>query len=84
MSGSLLAGALWVLAATATAMLKMRHQYVPGVTLLLLAPVILVWIGRQHGVWVVLLCLAAFASMMRNPLRYFYKRLRGERPEIPK
>lgn len=84
MSASLTAAALWVIAASITAMLKMRHQYVPGITLLVLAPVVLVWIGYQHGPWVALLGLAALLSIMRNPLRYFWKRLKGERPEIPK
>lgn len=84
MSPPLIAACLWVIAAALTAMLKMRQQYVPGVALLLAAPVILVWIGREHGALITLACLLAVLSMMRNPLRYFWKRLRGERPEIPK
>ncbi|SDI55494.1 DUF2484 family protein [Lutimaribacter saemankumensis] len=75
---------LWVFAATVTAMLPMRHQYVPGVILLLAAPVLIVWMGALHGWWLAVLGLAAFVSMMRNPLRYLYRRARGERPELPK
>lgn len=75
---------LWVFTATVTAMLPMRHQYVPGVILLLAAPVLIVWMGALHGWWLAVLGLAAFASMMRNPLRYLYRRARGERPELPK
>ncbi len=84
MSLPLILGCLWVLAATATALLPMRRQYVPGVTLLLTAPLLLGWIGYAHGwIWVAI-GLAAFASMMRNPLIYLYRRARGERPEVPK
>ncbi|NCO85392.1 MAG: DUF2484 family protein [Rhodobacterales bacterium] len=84
MSLPLILGCLWVLAATATALLPMRRQYVPGVTLLLVAPLLLGWIGYVHGWLWVAIGLAAFASMMRNPLIYLYRRARGERPEVPK
>lgn len=84
MSLSIICASLWVLAATMTALLPMRLQYVPGVTLLLLAPVLIVWIGADFGwVWS-LAAIAAFVSMFRNPLRYFYARARGQRPELPK
>lgn len=84
MSLSLILAALWALAATVVALLPMRLQYVPGVALLIAAPFMIVFIGYQHGVWVALLGLAAFVSMFRNPLIYFWRRFRGERPEIPK
>ena len=84
MSTSLLLGCFWVLAAVITAMLPMRRQYIPGVSLLVLAPLLLGCIGVQHGVWVALLGFAAFVSMFRNPLRYFWRRFRGENPESPK
>jgi len=59
-------------------------QYVPGVTLLLLAPVLIIWIGVDFG-WIVgVLSAAAFVSIFRNPLLYIYARMRGEKPEIPK
>ena len=78
------ASILWVFAAVATAMLPMRYQYVPGVALLIAAPVLIVLIGFELGLWISLLALAAFASMFRNPLRYFWARARGHKPEIPK
>jgi len=79
----LLLACLWALAATGTALLPMRAQMVPGVALLLTAPVLLVWIGMAHGwVWLVL-ALAGFLSMMRNPLIHLYRRARGERPQVP-
>ena len=81
---SLMIGCLWVLLATVTAFLPMAHQYKPGVTLLIAAPVIIIWIGYDHGWWVAALGLAAFVSMFRNPLRYIWKRLKGENPKVPK
>ncbi|MEM6562994.1 MAG: DUF2484 family protein [Pseudomonadota bacterium] len=74
----------WVLASVAVALMPMRYQYVPGVALLLAAPVLMVWIGLGVGWWAVALACAAFVSMYRNPLRYFWARLRGARPELPK
>lgn len=73
----------WVFASAATAMLPMRRQYVPGVILLLAAPVLIVMAGMQYGWVYALLGMAAFLSMFRNPLRYIVARLRGEHPEIP-
>jgi len=85
LSLSLLLGALWVLAATVTAFLPMRLQYVPGVTLLIAAPLLLGFIGYQHGVWPALLGLAGFVSMFRNPLRYIWRKyVKGEEMELPK
>ena len=76
--------ALWVLAASLTACLPMRHQYAPGVALLGLAPVLILWAAMTHGWWIGAFGLFAFVSMFRNPLRYFWRRARGERPEIPR
>ncbi len=84
MSLPLIIGCLWVLAATIVALLPMKHQYKPGLTLLIAAPFLIVWIGYAHG-WIFgVLGLLAFVSMFRNPLIYIYKRARGEKPEIPK
>ncbi len=61
----------------------MRRQYVPGVTLLVLAPVLIIWIGYDFG-WIVgLACVAAFVSMFRNPLRYLLARARDQNPKVP-
>ena len=84
MSYSLIAAALWAIAATFTALLPMRYQYVPGVTLLIAAPFLIGFVGYEHGIWFALLGLAGFVSMFRNPLIYFYRRARGEKPEIPR
>ena len=83
MSAALICGCLWVLLATVTAMLRMRHQMWPGLVLLATAPVLLVWIAMTHGwIWLVP-ALLAFGSMMRNPLIYLWKRARGQEVEIP-
>ena len=73
----------WVFAATAVAMLPMRHQYMPGVALLVAAPVLILWIGISVAWWAGALALAAFVSMFRNPLRYFWARARGQNPQLP-
>lgn len=73
----------WVFASVGVAMLPMRKQYIPGLILLLAAPVLIILAGLQYGWIYALLGLAAFVSMFRNPLRYIAARLRGEHPEIP-
>ena len=77
-------GCLWVVAATITALLPMRRQFIPGIGLLIAAPLLIGWLGYVHGWWWVVIGLAAFGSMFRNPLIYVYRRARGEHPEIPK
>lgn len=84
MSWSITIASIWVLAATATALLPMRRQYVPGVTLLILAPLLILWLGYDFGWGWSVAAFAGFASMFRNPLKYFYARARGQQPELPK
>ena len=84
MSLPLILGALWVLASALVAMLPMRRQMVPGIALLVTAPILLVWIGWAHG-WVWLAVgLFAFLSMFRNPLLYFARRALGRPAKLPK
>ena len=78
MSLSLTLACMWVLASTVVAMLPMRFQYAPGVLLLIAAPVLLAWIGMDHGWWIAGLGLAGFVSMFRNPLRYFWNKAKGQ------
>jgi len=73
----------WVFASVLVALMPMRWQYVPGVLLLLAAPVLLFEIGKVVGIWASVAGLAAFVSMYRNPLRYFWKRLTGQTVELP-
>ena len=74
----------WVFASALVAMLPMRLQYIPGVTLLICAPILLIFMWIEVGPWLTLLGLFAFVSMFRNPLRYFWARARGQSPELPK
>ena len=84
MSWSIVIAALWVLIATVTALLPMRRQYLPGVTLLLIAPGLILWLGYDFGWGWSVAAFLAFASMFRNPLKYLFARARGQSPEIPK
>lgn len=77
------AAILWVLAATVTAFLPYRRQFPPGITLLVLAPVVIVWIGYEHGWFWVLPALLAFLSMFRNPLIYMARRAMGRPVQRP-
>ncbi len=83
MSWSLVAGCLWIFASAITAMLPMRRQYPPGITLLVLAPVLIGWLAYDFGVWIALLGVFAFASMFRNPLIYFAKKAMGLPVSLP-
>ncbi|WP_346429116.1 DUF2484 family protein [Sulfitobacter sp. M72] len=74
---------LWVFASVAVAMLPMRRQYVPGIALLLAAPVLIFFVGQQHGWVMAVLGLAAFVSMFRNPLKFILAKLRGQNPQVP-
>ena len=74
----------WVVASTLVAFLPMRLQYVPGFALLVAAPLLIAFIAVQHGLLAGLGALAAFISMFRNPLRYFWRKWRGLETEGPK
>ena len=83
MSLPLILGAFWVIASAVTAMLPMRRQMVPGIALLIAAPILLVWIGLAHGwIWVAF-GLFAFLSMFRRPLLHFARRAMGLPSDIP-
>ena len=83
MSTSLILGCFWVLASAVTAMLPMRRQMVPGVALLVAAPVLLWFIAQDYGFWVFLITLFAALSMFRNPLIYFVRRALGLHVSLP-
>ncbi len=74
-------GWVWVVAATLVAFLPMRYQIVPGLGLLLSAPVLIWGIGAAYGWIPVLLATAAFVSMFRRPLRYLALRALGRSRE---
>ncbi len=74
MTLSLIIGAVWVILATITALLPMRRQYIPGVSLLIAAPVLICWIGWDIGWQWAALATFALLSMFRRPLLYFARR----------
>ena len=74
---------LWVFASAGVAMLPMRQQYIPGIALLIVAPVLIFFIGQQVGWFMALLAIAAFVSMFRNPLKFIVAKLRGQNPQVP-
>jgi len=78
MSASAIAAILWVFVACAVAMLPMRRQFPPGKMLLFVAPALIIWIGYDFGWLFSLGALAAFLSMFRNPLRYYWRKWRGD------
>ena len=84
MSLSVILAIAWVFASTLVALLPMRLQYVPGFALLIAAPLLIGYIGYEHGLVPGLGALAAFVSMFRNPLRYFWRKWRGLETEVPK
>ena len=55
MTLSLILASVWAILATALAFLPMRLQFAPGIVLLVLALPLLVFIGVQHGPWIVAL-----------------------------
>ena len=83
MSLAVMLAIFWVMASTAVALLPMRLQYVPGFALLIAAPLLIVFIGYSHGPLAGVGALAAFVSMFRNPLRYFWRKWRGLESEVP-
>ena len=74
MSGPLLLGCLWVVAAAGVSFLPMRAQFAPGLALLIAAPVLIVWIGLAHGWFLAGIGCFAFLSMFRKPLWYLTNR----------
>jgi Protein of unknown function (DUF2484) len=83
MSVSIYLAVAWVLAATTVAMLPMRRQYLPGSTLLITAPFLIGYLGYEFG-WIAgVAALAAFLSMFRKPLRYYWRKARGLKTEVP-
>lgn len=81
MSTSILLAAAWVFAATAVAFLPLRLQMVPGLALMIAAPLVIAYLGFQHGAVAAIAGTAGFISMFRQPLRHLWGRLRGRAQE---
>ena len=67
----------WVILATLTALLPRRHQIVPGLLLLVAAPVLLGMLALAHGWPWAVLGLLAVLSMFRRPLLALARHLSG-------
>ncbi|MEM7723334.1 MAG: DUF2484 family protein [Pseudomonadota bacterium] len=74
---SLILACLWVVAATITALLPMRYQYAPGLTLLILSVPLMVFVGLEVDWSWAALILLAILSMFRRPLMFFAGRARA-------
>ncbi|MEQ9241328.1 DUF2484 family protein [Roseovarius indicus] len=74
---------LWVIAAALVAMLPMRWQFVPGLALLLGAPVLIWRLGVEYGWLAAAVALLAVLSMFRRPLQYYLKRATSRGGETP-
>lgn len=83
MSLSIYLAIAWVFAATIVAMLPMRRQYLPGSILLVAAPFLIGYLGYEYGWITAAAALAAFLSMFRNPMRFFWRKWRGLPTELP-
>ena len=81
MALSLITACGWVIASTIVAMLPMRLQFPPGIVLFVSAPALIVWLGHDFGWVFAVLGLAAFVSMFRNPIRYYWQRWTGQEVE---
>ena len=77
MTLSLILACVWVIAATITALLPMRLQFPPGLSLLVIAPFLIGFIGYEHGVWVALAGCMGFVSMFRRPLIFYAHKWSG-------
>ena len=72
---ALILGAFWIIAASITALLPLRAQMIPGLSLLASAPVLLLWIGVTHGFWPTAFGTFALLSLFRRPLNYIVRKL---------
>lgn len=83
MTSSLIAAALWLLAANLAAMLPPGRGVRAGAVLLVLAGVpLLGWLTFQNGPWIGLAALAGGAATLRWPIHGIIRRGRA-RPPLP-
>jgi hypothetical protein len=75
---SLTLACLWVVAASVAGMLPSARQHWPAAYVLIALGIpLLGFVTYQNGPWIGLLCLAAGASILRWPLLYLWRWLRG-------
>lgn len=83
MSLSLTIAAIWVVLSAIVAMLPMGRQFGPGIFLLLSAPLMVGFIGYEHGFLIAGVGLFAFLSMFRRPLIYLTRKALGRPAPLP-
>ena len=74
---------VWVFASAACAMLPIRYQYVSAAILLIAASILILLIGTQVSAWIAIAAIVASISMLRNPLRYLWAKIRGQNLQRP-
>ena len=78
MSLSLTLAALWAITANITAMFPSKQNHWPAAYALIATGIPLVgYVTLQHGPWIALLVLAAGASILRWPLLYAVRWVKG-------
>ena len=78
MSPSLTLACVWLVTANVIAMFPSKHAHWPAAyALIALGLPILGWVGWQNGPWVALAVLVAAASVLRWPVRYLLRWMRG-------
>lgn len=82
MSLSLIFALGWLIAANVIGMFPSRHKHWPAAYgLITVGLPLLAWVFWQNGVWIGLLVLVAAASILRWPVRYLFRWLKGRFPE---
>lgn len=86
MTQSLILALVWLVLANVIAMLPSRHKHWPSAYVLMTVGLpLLGWVFWQNGVLVGLVVLAAAASVLRWPVRYFLawlRRIGGGQAEV--
>ncbi len=78
MTISLVLACIWVLVATAIALAPRRFHWPGAWVLVALGVPLLGWVTLQNGPWVGLIVLAGGVSVLRWPVVFLLRRLRGK------
>ncbi|MFY0690866.1 MAG: DUF2484 family protein [Paracoccaceae bacterium] len=79
MSLSLIFALIWMIAANVLAMIPSRDNHWRRAYILIAIGIPLVgWVTYENGPWIGLICLGAGASVLRWPVRYFGRWIKGK------